>query len=70
MQDDDQSPEEQPTREDAPPAGPTDVTGHPVVDSVLASFGGLEEKPVEEHVAVFDNAHDELRRALNDAGGG
>ncbi len=45
-------------------------TGHPGVDAVLASLEGLEERPVGEHVAVFEHGHDALRRALNDDAGG
>ena len=29
---------------------------------------GLEDVPVDEHVAVFEHAHERLRRALDDAG--
>jgi len=43
-------------------------SGNPVVDAVLASLGGLEERPVVEHVAVFETAHEQLRAALDDAG--
>jgi hypothetical protein len=43
-------------------------TGHPAVDEVLASLAGLEERPVAEHVAVFEAAHDRLRAALAEAG--
>ncbi|MGI9156017.1 MAG: hypothetical protein ACR2FG_05185 [Marmoricola sp.] len=56
-------PTDEPTEE--PSAQPT---GHPAVDGALASLAGLEERPVGEHVAVFENAHEALRRALNDAG--
>jgi hypothetical protein len=42
-------------------------TGVEEVDDVLASVDGLEGTPVDDHVAVFENAHDRLRRAL-DAG--
>ena len=45
-----------------------DGTGHPEVDRVLASLDGLDERPVSEHVAVFEAAHDTLRNALADAG--
>jgi hypothetical protein len=48
---------------------PVEVTGHPLVDEVLRSTQGLEDRPVEEHVAVFEAAHDKLRAALSDAGG-
>jgi hypothetical protein len=38
------------------------------VDAVLASLAGLEDAPVHEHVAVFESAHESLRRALDEAG--
>jgi hypothetical protein len=41
--------------------------GATVVDEVLASLAGLEERPLEEHVAVFESAHERLRDALTDA---
>lgn len=47
---------------------PIERTGHPAVDEVLRSLQDLADKPVDEHVAVFENAHEQLRRALNDAG--
>lgn len=40
-------------------------TGHPQVDEVLASLDGLDDRPVDEHVAVFERAHDALRGALD-----
>jgi hypothetical protein len=40
-------------------------TGDDRVDSVIAAIEGLEGRPVEEHVAAFEQAHDELRRALD-----
>ena len=43
-------------------------TGHPAVDEVLRSLELLDDRPVEEHVAVFEQAHETLRRTLNDAG--
>jgi hypothetical protein len=43
-------------------------TGHPAVDEVLRSLEGLDGRPVDEHVAAFEQAHDQLRRALSDAG--
>jgi hypothetical protein len=43
-------------------------TGHPDVDAVVASLEDLEGRPVAEHVAVFESAHDRLRSALADAG--
>jgi len=45
-------------------------TGHPAVDAVLASLEGLEAMPVHEHVAVFESAHESLRRSLDEAGSG
>ena len=40
-------------------------TGEDRVDAVIASIEGLVDRPVDEHVAVFEQAHDELRRALD-----
>lgn len=40
-------------------------TGMAEVDAVLASLDGLGGRPVAEHVAVFEQAHDRLRRALD-----
>jgi hypothetical protein len=42
-------------------------TGNAAVDAVVASLDGLEDRPVDEHVAVFEAAHDALRGALADA---
>lgn len=44
------------------------TTGHPAVDEVLRSLEGLESRPVDEHVAAFEEAHDRMRRALSSAG--
>jgi len=43
-------------------------TGHPAVDEVLRSLSRLDDVPVDEHVAVFEQAHEELRRTLSGAG--
>ena len=40
-------------------------TGVEEVDDVLESVEGLEGTPVDEHVAVFENAHERLRGALD-----
>lgn len=40
-------------------------TGVEEVDAVLATVDDLEGSPVDEHVAVFEGAHDRLRRALD-----
>ena len=50
------------------PAPQPEPTGDPRVDAVLESLSGLDELPVEEHVAVFEAAPDALRGALSDAG--
>ena len=43
-------------------------TGDADVDAVVASLRGLDDLPVAEHVAVFEQAHESLRRALAGAG--
>lgn len=35
------------------------------VAEVLASIEGLEGQPVADHVAVYEQAHERLRRALD-----
>ena len=40
-------------------------TGVPEVDAVLESLAGLDETEVAEHPAVFEVAHEQLRRALD-----
>ncbi len=50
-----------PTAEPAEPA-PAEVA------AVLAAVEGLHDRPLGEHVAVFEQAHESLRRVL--AGGG
>ena len=40
-------------------------TGVEEVDEVLASVEDLDETAVDEHVAVFEDAHDRLRGALD-----
>lgn len=40
-------------------------TGVPAVDEVLDEVAALSERPVAEHVAVFESAHERLRRALD-----
>lgn len=49
------------------PAPRTVATGHPAVDEVLRSLDGLDGRPVDEHVAAFEQAHEVLRRALSSA---
>jgi hypothetical protein len=45
-----------------------ETMGHEAVDVVLRSLDGLDDRPVEEHVAVFEAAHEGLRAALAGAG--
>ena len=39
-------------------------TGDARVDGVLASLDGLDDQPVSEHAVVFEQAHEQLRAAL------
>jgi len=49
-----------------PGMGPgSERTGVPRVDRVLAEVEGVNALPVAERVAVFERAHEELRRALD-----
>lgn len=41
------------------------TTGLPAVDDVLADLADLDRTPVSDHVAVFERAHERLRRALD-----
>jgi hypothetical protein len=38
------------------------------VDDVIRSVEELDERPIEEHVGVFESAQVQLRRALDDPG--
>lgn len=49
-------------------AEPATATGHPAVDEVMRSLEALGDAPVDEHVAVFEQAHEQLRRTLQGAG--
>ena len=40
-------------------------TGIASVDAVLDLVAGIAERPLAEHAAVFEEAHSELRRALD-----
>lgn len=42
------------------------LTGHPLVEEVLVSLDALEQRPVADHVSVFESAHLRLREALTD----
>jgi hypothetical protein len=59
-------PAEDPAEPETVPPEPERVrTGAPEVDQVIAAVEELEERPIEEHVAVFETAHERLRRALD-----
>ncbi|MDF1606522.1 hypothetical protein [Nocardioides sp. YIM 152315] len=56
-----------PEEPEATPPEPERVrTGMEHVDEVIVAVEALEERPLEEHVGVFETAHAELRRALDD----
>jgi len=60
--------DEVPAATDDVPTEPTSApesTGVPRVDAVVEEVTGLADRPVEEHVAVFESAHEELRRVLD-----
>jgi hypothetical protein len=57
-----EQPDPQPT---AAPVDRPDRTGDDQVDAALASLGQLDERPVDEHVAVLEQAHAALRDALS-----
>lgn len=40
-------------------------TGVERVDAVVDAVADLADRPVDEHVEVFESAHDELRRILD-----
>ena len=42
------------------------VTGVPQVDEAIAGLDSLPGRPLDEHVAVFEEAHAKLRRVLSD----
>lgn len=39
-------------------------TGVPAVDEALSALEGLEERPVDEHPAVYESVHGALRAVL------
>ena len=66
-----EEPADEPAEEPAEEAAGTTeavTTGHPAVDEVLRSLDALGDAPVDEHVAVFEQAHEQLRRTLQGAG--
>ena len=54
--------EQRPEETDGPADGSTGVAA---VDQVLADVAAVSGTPVAQHVAVFERAHDQLRRALD-----
>lgn len=42
-----------------------ETTGVASVDQVLAEVAAVADRPVGDHVEVFERAHDQLRRALD-----
>jgi hypothetical protein len=49
-------------------AGNEPGTGNADVDAVVGSLAALDGLPIAEHVAVFEQAHESLRRTLAGAG--
>jgi hypothetical protein len=43
---------------------PAEESSAPATDDAAPRFAGLEERPVAEHVAVFEAEHDRLQREL------
>lgn len=56
-----------PTPSADPAATSEPSTGVPAVDEVLASLEHLPSLPVDEHLPIFERAHEQLRRALDSA---
>ena len=55
-----------PDEAEATPSEPERVrTGVTDVDAVIRAVEELEDRPLEEHVGVFETAHEQLRRALD-----
>jgi hypothetical protein len=50
---------------EASEANEATTTGVPGVDRVLADVDGLDDLPLEEHLAAFERAHGSLRAALD-----
>jgi hypothetical protein len=53
------------TEVDVTPVEQGVVTGVEQVDRLLLEVAALADRPVHEHVAVYEQAHEQLRRALD-----
>jgi hypothetical protein len=63
-------PDEQAGDETPEPGAPERVrTGSGRVDEVIRAVEELEDRPLEEHVGVFEQAQVQLRRALDEPDG-
>ncbi len=51
-------------REELETVAEVEGTGNADVDAVVASLTALDDLPVADHVAVFEQAHESLRRTL------
>jgi hypothetical protein len=47
------------------PGAEATSTGVPAVDQVLAELDQLDDAPLEEHLAMFEHAHESLQSALD-----
>jgi hypothetical protein len=54
-----------PTDDDSTGSDEATRTGLPAVDAVLDDVDGLDDRPLDEHLAAFERAHDSLRSALD-----
>jgi hypothetical protein len=52
---------------DGDPSTDDDEFGDPRVDDAVARLQGLAERPVGEHAEIFDDIHQRLRDALEEA---
>lgn len=65
----DREPDERTTDEVRVEATEEAVTGNPQVDAAVRAVRGVQDRPVAEHVVVFEQAHRALRSALNGVSG-
>lgn len=63
----DDTPHSDDDQQDRGPTGaPEHDYGDPRVDSAVARTDGLDERPVSDHVEVFDEVHRSFRETLDD----